>query len=147
MTGARLCKKDKRLLVLLAFGWWLITEPLLYRSQPLSPEPPLRKEGEQGVQVLLDESGESDDPEKVADDGKPPPRLALLLGRPVPVNQADARTLVMLPGIGPRLADNIIRFRSEHGSIQGDENLLQVEGIGTETLKRLRPLITYDQEP
>ena len=147
MTGSRLLKKDKRLLVLLAFGWWFLAEPFLPWSWPPSPEPSLSPEGGQGIQGLLSETGGSDDREKVADEGEPPPRLALLLGRPVAINRADARTLGMLPGIGPRLAENIIRFRREHGSIQDDETLLQVAGIGRETLKRLRPLIIYDQEP
>ncbi|WP_457574668.1 ComEA family DNA-binding protein [Desulfolithobacter sp.] len=146
MTGSRLLKKDKRLLVLLAFGWWFLASSFFPWPWPFASKPSLSLERGQGI-LPIRGAGGSTDRAMVWNAGEPPPRLALLLGRPLAINQADARTLAMLPGIGPRLAENIIRFRREHGPIQDDQTLLQVAGIGRETLKRLRPLIIYDQQP
>ncbi|ADH85510.1 ComEA family DNA-binding protein [Desulfurivibrio alkaliphilus] len=73
-----------------------------------------------------------------------PPHLALFTFQPLAVNRADARTLRLLPGIGPTLAGRIVEYRTSHGSFQSPEELLQVQGIGPKTLAAIRPLITID---
>lgn len=57
------------------------------------------------------------------------------------LNRASATELQALPGIGPARAEAIVRWREEHGRFRRVEDLLQVPGVGSATLERLRPLI------
>ncbi len=56
----------------------------------------------------------------------------------VNMNKATAEELMQLPGIGPVKAKSIIKYRKKHGSFKKAEDLLQVEGIGEETVKKLK---------
>jgi competence ComEA-like helix-hairpin-helix protein len=73
-----------------------------------------------------------------------PPQLAMFFSLPMPVNRADHDALTMLPGIGPRLADNIIAYRREYGNIAGAGDLKRVVGIGTNLTKKLLPIVCFD---
>ncbi len=73
-----------------------------------------------------------------------PPRLALFFNLPMPVNQADFKDLIMLPGIGPRMAERILNFRTTQGPISGPESLKQIRGIGPKLTDRLLPLVCFD---
>lgn len=59
--------------------------------------------------------------------------------RTVPLNRADRSALQKLPGIGPVLADRILRYRRRRGSFGTLEELKKVSGIGPATLSELRP--------
>ena len=59
----------------------------------------------------------------------------------VPVNTASASELQKLPGIGPKLAEAIIDYRTKSGPFERVEQLLEVKGIGPAKLGRLRPLV------
>ncbi len=72
-----------------------------------------------------------------------PPELSAFFHLPLPVSRADQTALVRLPGIGPKLAENIIRFRETH-AIAGPDDLLTVKGIGPKRLANLTPLICFD---
>jgi len=80
---------------------------------------------------------------------RPPPRLRSdrvpgsslhVPSDAVDLNRADATELERLPGIGPALAERIVRRRREQffGSVS---ELLAVPGIGPATLERLRPFV------
>jgi len=73
-----------------------------------------------------------------------PPQLAMFFSLPMPVNRADHDALTMLPGIGPRLADNIIAYRREYGTITGATDLERVVGIGKNLTKKLLPIVCFD---
>ena len=60
---------------------------------------------------------------------------------PVDLNQASAGELTALPGIGPVLADRIIRYRAEAGPFSSTEELMEVEGIGQKTFEALKDLV------
>ena len=60
---------------------------------------------------------------------------------PVPVNTAPASELQKLPGIGPKLAEAIIEYRTRSGPFVRVEQLLEVKGIGPAKLGRIRPLV------
>lgn len=60
----------------------------------------------------------------------------------IAINQADARELEQLPGIGPAKAEAIIAYREEQGRFSDVEQLLDVPGIGVKTLEQLREHIS-----
>jgi len=59
----------------------------------------------------------------------------------IDINRADRGELMMLPGIGPSLADRILDYRDAHGPFEGLAELRKVSGIGPATLEKLRPRI------
>ena len=63
------------------------------------------------------------------------------LDNPLDINHAPAAELVLLPGIGPKKAQNIIDYRNEHGPFTGIHELDNVPGIGPKTLQKMKPLI------
>lgn len=58
----------------------------------------------------------------------------------VDVNHADAATLALLPGIGPKLAQQIIKQR-EIRRFERPEDLMRVSGIGAVVVQRISPLV------
>jgi len=70
------------------------------------------------------------------------PRAELLSHRgPLDINAATVAELMELPGIGPRLAERIVRYRLQHGPFHSPDELLAVPGIGLYTLRKLLPWI------
>ena len=69
---------------------------------------------------------------------------ALEQARRVRVNAATAEELERLPGIGPALAQRIVEYRAAHGPFPAVEALLQVRGIGPETLHALARYLSVD---
>ena len=63
----------------------------------------------------------------------------------VNINTADSAELILLPGIGEKLARRIIAYREENGSLAAPEELLQVSGIGEATLENFRAYITFEE--
>jgi competence protein ComEA len=57
------------------------------------------------------------------------------------VNTVNAMELESLPGIGPSLADEIIKFRQTNGPFLSIEDLLKVPGIGPAKLDQIKHLI------
>ena len=70
------------------------------------------------------------------------PRHAFTLGRPMDLERATEDDLRLLPRIGRSRARAIIEYRRMHGGLCRIDALLEVRGIGPETLETLRPLIT-----
>lgn len=62
---------------------------------------------------------------------------SLTLGLPLDLNRASATELELIPGIGPRLAENIVQYRQKNGGFGALNELQQVEGIGEVKLKQL----------
>lgn len=59
-------------------------------------------------------------------------------GGKVAINIATREELEQIPGIGPKKAESILRYREEHGSFRQFEDLLEVEGIGEKSLEKLK---------
>jgi len=55
------------------------------------------------------------------------------------VNTAADYELEMLPQIGPKTAEAIVRYREEHGPFPSLEALAHVHGIGGKTIEAIRP--------
>lgn len=70
---------------------------------------------------------------------------AALFAGPVDINSADAVTLAAeLNGVGPALAEAIIRERAENGDYSSPEDLMRVKGIGERIIEMNRPNILVD---
>lgn len=74
-----------------------------------------------------------------SDDGPPPP--AVLQGL-LNINTADYADLIRLPGVGPVLAGRIMEYRDHHGAFTAIDSLINVSGIGTVKLEKIRSLLT-----
>ena len=62
---------------------------------------------------------------------------APLLASPVNINQATAEQLAEnLQGIGLKKAQAIVQYRKQNGAFQNKSDLLNVKGIGSETLEK-----------
>lgn len=58
------------------------------------------------------------------------------------INSATVEELQTLPGIGPKLADAIITYRTAHGPFQSIGQLTDVPGIGDGKLENIAQFIT-----
>lgn len=75
------------------------------------------------------------------------PSEALLLGRPLDVNQASATDLEAIPGVGPERAQAIVAEREERGAFSSVTDLDRVRGIGPSTVANLAPWLTGPAGP
>jgi competence protein ComEA len=60
----------------------------------------------------------------------------------VDINNADAKTLQTLDGVGPAKAQAIIEYRQANGPFKSAEDLVKVQGIGERTLELNRGRIS-----
>ena len=63
-------------------------------------------------------------------------------GGKVNINSADAKALDGLPGIGPKLAADIVAYRKANGPFKAVDDLAKIDGLGKKTLEKVRPLVT-----
>lgn len=94
----------------------------------------LARELADGEQVVVPRQGE---PLPPSDVGAPATG-----GEPVDLNTADVAALQVLPGIGPVLAERIVRWRTEVGPFASVDELTAVSGIGDTLLDGLRDQAT-----
>ena len=79
-------------------------------------------------------------------DGQPPRSVELPPAR-VYVNRASAAELTALPGIGERKAERIVQARNE-GNLRSLDDLSRAAGgIPHTALERMRPFVSFDNEP
>ena len=62
----------------------------------------------------------------------------------VNINTADLAELDSLPGVGEKIAENIIAYRDKWGSFDSIEEIKEVEGIGDGIYDRIKDSITID---
>ena len=58
------------------------------------------------------------------------------------VNTATVKELMAIPGIGKVLAERIVEYREEERPFIVLEDLLNIKGIGKETLEKIREHVT-----
>jgi len=63
------------------------------------------------------------------------------------INQASAADFATLPGIGPKLAGQIVAYREKHGPFRRVEDLLAIRGIGAKKWKAIRPHLRVGTAP
>ncbi len=68
-------------------------------------------------------------------------QLMVQSGSKLNINTANAQQLQELPGIGPSLAERIIKYRQENGKFNSVEELLNISGIGEKKLEEIRELV------
>jgi competence protein ComEA len=72
---------------------------------------------------------------------------ALLMAGPVNINTADAEMLAAeLDGVGPALAEAIVRDREENGRYESPDAIMRVQGIGPRVLEDNRENILVEDE-
>jgi len=64
---------------------------------------------------------------------------------PVNINDATAEELMILPGIGQVLAENIVEYRNRHGEFTVIDSILKVPGIGKKRLELIKDKITLSK--
>jgi competence ComEA-like helix-hairpin-helix protein len=106
----------------------------------------------QGVRLLLDRS-------TPAGEALLPPRqratlaaqreaskavgIPLQPGETVDPDQATAQELARLPGIGMRMAKEIVSEREIRGGFGSPNGMLRIDGIGPRTLRKLEPFLRF----
>lgn len=63
------------------------------------------------------------------------------------INTATASELTALPGIGDKIAEDIIAYRTEHGGFKSVEELIEVDGIGEKKFEAIKDLVTVEGAP
>ncbi len=65
----------------------------------------------------------------------------ILTPKSINPNTASAKELELLPHIGPKTAQAIVRYRQEHGPFKSIDELDNVKRIGPKTIERIRPFL------
>jgi len=60
------------------------------------------------------------------------------------INTATQADLEKLPGIGPVLAERIIKYREEHGPFKTIDEIQNVKGIGKKKFETIKDLIAVE---
>ncbi|MFH1263370.1 MAG: helix-hairpin-helix domain-containing protein [Pseudomonadota bacterium] len=74
------------------------------------------------------------------------PERRLLRNEKIDLNRATERELLALPGVGPKLAGEIIKNRTKKGPFPTVESLTRVRGIGPKKLQKIRSLVIVGQK-
>jgi competence ComEA-like helix-hairpin-helix protein len=76
------------------------------------------------------------------------PAITLLaLGLPIDLNRASAEELSRVPGIGERLAAQIVELRQVNGKFESMTDLMTVRGIKEKKMNNLKKYLTVRQAP
>ncbi len=63
---------------------------------------------------------------------------------PIAINRATVGELCAISGVGPKLAEKIVAFRSLHGRFAGPGDLKKVSGIGKKKAEKILTFIVFD---
>jgi competence protein ComEA len=64
----------------------------------------------------------------------------------VNINTAGVEELMLLPRIGPAVAERIVDFREKNGRFKSAEDLLLVQGVGEKTFELIKPHVAISGE-
>ena len=69
----------------------------------------------------------------------------LLPNQKVNINTASEEELMLLPGIGEKLAKSIVEYRTENGDFRYVEDIMEVDGIGEGKFAAIEDLIVIGE--
>ena len=84
---------------------------------------------------------DTDDTNDTSDDARP--TKASNLSGTINVNTADVAQLVLLPGVGPAIAQRLVDYR-EKRPFSDVLHVLRVKGIGRKTFQKMRPFLSVE---
>lgn len=90
---------------------------------------------EDGQQVVVPRKGEA-----AASAGSAPAKGGKHPDRPINLGSASIAELEELPGVGPAMADKLMRYRLEHGRLTF-EDLRAIPGLGPKRLEQIKPWV------
>jgi competence protein ComEA len=62
------------------------------------------------------------------------------------INTATADELAKLPGIGPKIAGDIVKYRTDNGAFKSKHDIVNVKGVGEKKFQSIKDKITVGQE-
>jgi len=65
----------------------------------------------------------------------------LFFGNKIDLNEAEIDDLMAIPGIGYKIAEEIIKLREKKGGFKSLDELLEVRGIGKRRLEKIKNFI------
>lgn len=65
---------------------------------------------------------------------------------PLDINTATIEELSLVPSVGPKTAETIIQYREEKGVFSSLDDLLEIRGIGTATLEKLKAYLIIGED-
>lgn len=60
------------------------------------------------------------------------------------INKASVDELTQIKYIGPKLAERIVKYRTEHGPFERVEDITKVKGIGEKVLEVNKAILTVE---
>ncbi len=72
------------------------------------------------------------------------PNTAVFSFDPISINQASYELLQTVKGVGPKLAQQIITFRSEVGPFKGIESIKKLTGVGDKRAQYLATQFSFN---
>ncbi len=63
---------------------------------------------------------------------------------PIAINRATVRELCAIKGVGPKLAEKIVAYRTLHGRFAGPGDLKKVAGIGKKKAETILAFVVFD---
>jgi len=67
------------------------------------------------------------------------------LAGPVNINTASPEELATLPGIGPKIAEDIVKYRKDNGNFKTTKDITNVKGVGDKKYDAIKDKITVGQ--
>lgn len=64
----------------------------------------------------------------------------------IDINTASLDELTILPGIGPKISEDIIKYRETNGPFKKGSDLLKVKGIGPKKMEKISPFLQFETE-
>lgn len=86
----------------------------------------------------------ADDAESSADTAENSGNAAETSGDMININTAPKETLILLDGIGDKMAQRIITYRTEHGPFETIQDIMKVNGIGDKKFEKIKSRITVN---
>ena len=76
-----------------------------------------------------------------------PPQFTPFFFKPVPLNSCGKKLLLSIPGIGPSIADAILKTRVDIGTFHDMQDLLLVPGIGKSRMHKFSKHFSFEKRP